>query len=79
VLYEQAVSRLKITPEEAKQIGDAYLQAGLWDPNGGLTAENVQYTLDFFKNAKGVPASLKVDDVADLSYLNAVLDEMGRK
>lgn len=79
VLYQEAASRLKITATEAKQVGDAYLKAGLWDPNGGLTAENVQYTLDTFKNSNSVPASLKLDDVADLSYLNAVLNEIGRK
>lgn len=79
LLYDEAVKRLQLDPATAKQAVDAYLQVGLWDPNGGLTAENVQYTLGFFKKIKAVPDNLKLEDVADLSYLNAVLGEIGRK
>jgi ABC-type nitrate/sulfonate/bicarbonate transport system substrate-binding protein len=79
LLYDEGVKRLGLDPAIAKQVGDACLQGGMFDPNGGLTKENVQYTLDFLANTKAVPASLKVEDVADLSYLNAVLDEIGRR
>ena len=66
-------------PAAAKQVGDVYLKANVWDPNGSLTRENVQYTIDFLTGIKSLPAGLKADDVADLSYLNAVLDEIGRR
>ena len=79
VLYDEGVKRLGLTPAIAKQVGDAILQGGMFDPNGGLTKENVQYTLDFLAGIKSGPAGLKADDVADFSYLNAVLDEMGRR
>lgn len=79
LLYDETVKRLGADPASAKASGDAWLKLGVWDPNGGLKRENLQYTLDFLVNIKGVPAGLTVDDVADLSYLNDVLNEIGRK
>lgn len=57
----------------------AYIDGKMWDANGTLTTENVQATLDFFIGANSLPAELKPADVADLSFLNAVLDEIGRQ
>ena len=51
----------------------------LFDPNGGLTADNMNYTLQFFVGAGNILPGLKVEDVADLSVLNSVLDELGRQ
>jgi ABC-type nitrate/sulfonate/bicarbonate transport system substrate-binding protein len=79
LLYDEAVKRMQMDPAAAKQVGDVYLKANVWDPNGSLTRENVQYTIDFLIGIKSLPAGLKADDVADLSYLNAVLDEIGRR
>jgi ABC-type nitrate/sulfonate/bicarbonate transport system substrate-binding protein len=79
VLYEEAAKRLSLDPAVARSVGDSDLQLGIWDANGGLTAENLQYTLDFLKQTDDSLAELRVEDVADLSYLNAVLDEIGRK
>jgi ABC-type nitrate/sulfonate/bicarbonate transport system substrate-binding protein len=79
VLYTEAVRRLGRDPAIAKEVGDTYLAVKLWDVNGGLTKENVQYTIDFLTNIDALPAGLKTEDVADLSYLNAVLEEIGRK
>lgn len=79
LLYDEGVKRLGLDPAVAKQVGDACLQSGTFDPNGGLTEENVQSTLDFLTQVKAVPAGLKVGDVADFSLLNAVLNEIGRR
>jgi ABC-type nitrate/sulfonate/bicarbonate transport system substrate-binding protein len=79
LLYDETVKRLGADPASAKESGDAWLKLGTWDPNGGLTRESIQYTMDFLVNIKTVPAGLGVDDVADLSYLNQVLNEIGRK
>ncbi len=79
LLYDESVKRLSLDLATAKAIGDGHLQRGVWDPNGGLTKENIQYTIDFLVSIKALPAGTKVDDVSDLSYLNAVLNEIGRK
>ena len=52
---------------------------GIWDLNGGLTAGNIQDTIDFLVAIEKLPEGLGVEDVADLSYLEAVLEEMGRQ
>lgn len=79
MLRDAMVNDLKYTPEQAKTTADDYLAANIWDPNGGLTAESINSTIEFLAQQGTLPATLKVDDVSDLSYLNSVLDEMGRK
>lgn len=79
LLYSESVKRFKLEPAFAKQVADEYLETGVWDPNGGMTRENTQRTIDFLAGINALPAGLKADDVADLSYLNSVLDELGRK
>jgi ABC-type nitrate/sulfonate/bicarbonate transport system substrate-binding protein len=78
-LYDEAVERLELDPATAKAIGDIHLQAKVWSPNGGLTEENMQNTLSFYQDNLEMDMNLTVESVADLSHLNAVLDEMGRK
>ena len=58
---------------------DASLAAGAWDPNGALTDENVAFTLRFLKEIGAVPPTLEFEAVADLSVLNTVLGEIGRR
>lgn len=79
VLYEEAAQRLNLDPADARAVGESDLQMGIWDANGGLTAENLQYTLDFLAKTDTALTGLRVEDVADLSYLSTVLDEIGRK
>jgi len=78
VLHDEAARRLSLDAATARAIGDMHLRMGLWDPNGGLTAGNVQSTIDLLINAKALPAGVTAAQVADLSPLNAVLDELGR-
>jgi ABC-type nitrate/sulfonate/bicarbonate transport system substrate-binding protein len=79
LLYSEAARRLEITPEKAKTLADAYLAINLWDLNGAFTTENIQGTLDFLIDIEALPAGTQPGDVTDLSYLNAVLDEIGHK
>ena len=79
LLRDGIVKHLSIDPARAQELAEAYLLEQIWDPNGQLSSENVQATLDFLSAAGMLPADLKVEDVADLSYLNAVLDEIGRQ
>jgi ABC-type nitrate/sulfonate/bicarbonate transport system substrate-binding protein len=71
----------KYLPDDAGAFAavDTYLAENVWDVNGGLTPERIQFTLDFMTKANMLPAGLRADQIADLSYLNAVLDEIGRK
>jgi ABC-type nitrate/sulfonate/bicarbonate transport system substrate-binding protein len=78
LLYDESVKRLSLDPATAKAICDAHLQMGIWHSDGGLTVENVQYTLDFLTGTGALQPGFKVEDVTDLSYLKAVLDESGR-
>lgn len=79
LLRDGIVKYLSFDTAQAQELADVYLAAKIWDPNGGVTSENVQSTLELLSDAGILPASLKVEDVADLSYLNAVLDEIGRQ
>jgi ABC-type nitrate/sulfonate/bicarbonate transport system substrate-binding protein len=79
LLYAESVKRLGLDADTAQQIGSAHLQLGIWSANGGLTTENVQSTIDFLTSIGSLPPGLKASDVADLSYLSAVLDEIGRQ
>jgi ABC-type nitrate/sulfonate/bicarbonate transport system substrate-binding protein len=79
LLYDEAVKRLNMTPADAKEACAADLQYAMWDVNGGVTKQNIEATLTFLAQINQVASTLKADDVADLSYLNAVLDEIGRK
>jgi ABC-type nitrate/sulfonate/bicarbonate transport system substrate-binding protein len=79
LLQEENARRLSVDTASAKRLTDAFLAANAWDLNGGWTAASVQATIDFLTNTGSLPAGLKAEDVADLAYLNAVLDEIGRQ
>lgn len=79
LLIDQAVKRLELDAATARKISEAHLANGIWDANGGLTEENVRGTIDLYREIGALEGEIKVEDVADLSFLNAVLDEMGRE
>ncbi len=78
VLRAAAASHFPDDPDAAAK-AEAYLEAGVWNVNGTLTPDVVQTTLDFVSSNTELETELTADDVADLSYLNAVLDEIGRE
>jgi len=47
--------------------------------NGGIDLAGAQYTIDFFTASGALTAGLTADKVYDLSHLEAVLDEIGRR
>lgn len=79
VLKEKAIQYLKMEPADAEILGKSFLEQKIWDLNGGYTPQILQRNLDFFVETGGVPEGLKVEQLADLTILNAVLDEIGRK
>ena len=79
LLYTEAQKRLGIDEQTARAIGDSHLRAGIWNPDGGLTAADVQDTIDFLVKAEALPSGLTVTQVSNLSYLDDVLDEIGRE
>lgn len=79
VLYQQASQRLGLDADTAKAIADMHMQMGIWDLNAGLTREKVQETIDFLVAEQAVPAGTTAAQVADFSYLETVLTEIGRR
>ena len=79
VLYDAATTKLKLAPDVAKAAADSDLRYKIWEVNGGLTPDNLQYTVDFLKSIKALPDGVTVEDVADLSLLNEVVKEIGRQ
>lgn len=76
---DAAVKYLKLDPAEAQTAVQAYVDNKIWDANGGMTKDAVTFSVDFFTKTGSLPAGLTADKVADLSYLDAVLNEIGRK
>jgi hypothetical protein len=79
LLRDGIVKYLSIEPARAQELADAYLAAKIWDPNGGVSAEDIDYTVRLLRDGGILTADLELEDVADLSYLNAVLAEIGRQ
>jgi ABC-type nitrate/sulfonate/bicarbonate transport system substrate-binding protein len=79
VLRQALVDLLEFEAPVAQTMADAFLSANTWDANGGFTVERIQLTLDLLIDAGTLDEGLTVEQVADLSYLNAVLDEIGRR
>jgi ABC-type nitrate/sulfonate/bicarbonate transport system substrate-binding protein len=79
VLYTEAARRLHLDAADVKLAADAHLQNRIWRPNGGMTSASIQATIDLMIQTGILPDDVSVDDVADLSYLDAVLGEIGRQ
>jgi ABC-type nitrate/sulfonate/bicarbonate transport system substrate-binding protein len=63
----------------AQEWANTFASSSVWDVNGALTEQNIQSTIDYLASKGSLPTGVKGSDVADLSYLNAVLDEIGRQ
>ena len=70
-----------INEETIDQATQRYVDLGMFPVNGGLTEENLQFTAEFFgpDGTGSVDRVIPLEEWADLSYLNAVLDELGRE
>jgi ABC-type nitrate/sulfonate/bicarbonate transport system substrate-binding protein len=79
LLKAEISKQLGLDDARAQQMATTFLAEKTWDVNGGLTEQNVARTLELLQRIELVPANMKGSDIADLSYLNAVLDEIGRR
>jgi ABC-type nitrate/sulfonate/bicarbonate transport system substrate-binding protein len=79
LLVDESVRRLGLDRATAEAVSRAHLSMAIWDANGGPTTHDVQKTIDLMTEMAVLPRGLRVSDVADLSYLNEVLDEIGRQ
>ncbi|MEM7336603.1 MAG: ABC transporter substrate-binding protein [Chloroflexota bacterium] len=61
------------------EIVDALLAIDSYPVNGGLSLESGQFTIDFFTDAGRLDAGLTAEQAYDLSYLDAVLAEIGEQ
>jgi ABC-type nitrate/sulfonate/bicarbonate transport system substrate-binding protein len=70
-----------VNPATVGAIAKKYVELKMFDVNGGLTAENLQYTADFFgpNGTKAVTTSMPISSWSDLSFLDMALKELGRK
>ena len=60
-------------------IVDALLAIDNYPQNGGLTLEAGQFTIDFFTDAGRLDPGLSTEDAYDLSYVEAVLADIGER
>lgn len=79
LLVDALIKYLALEPARAQEIADAYLARGAWQVNGNLTRESVASSLDFFIQTRSLPAGLDADQVSDLSYLDSVINELGKQ
>jgi ABC-type nitrate/sulfonate/bicarbonate transport system substrate-binding protein len=68
-----------IDPKTIAKAAKLYSDLNMFPVNGGNTKENMQYTHDFFLKAGVFKDPIKLEDWTDLSYLEAVLKELGTK
>jgi NitT/TauT family transport system substrate-binding protein len=79
LLVDESVKRLGLDRATAEAVSQAHLRMAIWDPNGGPATQDVQGTIDLLTEMASLPRGLRASDVADLSYLNEVLDEIGHR
>jgi ABC-type nitrate/sulfonate/bicarbonate transport system substrate-binding protein len=81
-LYKQYLPE-EVAQDEAlaREITDAFVEAGLFPDDGGLTPDAVKYTVEFFgpDGTGDLSQNLPVESVSDLSHLEAVLNDIGRE
>jgi NitT/TauT family transport system substrate-binding protein len=79
VLANELVTRMGIDAIAAPAIARTFIDDHVWDVNGGYTIDKLQDNIDFLHDTAGVDLTLSASEISDLSYLSAVLDEIGRK
>lgn len=65
----------EIDPEVLAQLADEYAEQEIFPPDGDLGEEETQYTIDFFAEAGDFQNVGGYADIADRTYLDAVLSE----
>jgi NitT/TauT family transport system substrate-binding protein len=79
VLQDAATEHLELDPASLPAIVQAYADTGAFNTNGGLTRDRLEYTLDFLTDAGAIEPGVTVDQAADFSFLDQVLQELGEQ
>ena len=77
ILASKADEILELPEDSFTPVLQAHQRVNAWDLNGGFSRQAIEYSLGFYIDAGSLEPSLTVDDVAELSYLNAVLSDLG--
>src|SRR5262249_61111702 len=64
------------TPIKARAIYDAITPTGM-NPDGRVNRESLAYDLAFYAEQGLIKGAIKLDDVVDLSFVDAVVREFG--
>ena len=80
-LLKQQVDHFVSTKDMAAGFEPAVIDAYRlkWNQNGGITEQSFQGTIDFFTSTGAIEKGLTTSQALDLSYLNAVLKQIGTK
>jgi len=67
------------TVDDLRDLTREYIARGLWDPDGGLTQESAQDTIQFHIDFGELSedALNMVDEIYEFSFIESVLDELG--
>lgn len=79
VLARELAARLGMEPGEARVMAAEFLARRIWNLNGGHTLGSLQRSIDFYHDGGALPAGIRADQVADLSFLEAVLAAIGHR
>lgn len=73
-LEEQALEYIPgVNPDTLGEVAAAYAELAMFDPDGGVSQESQEYTIEFFVEAGLIEDGLKPADAFDRSYLEAAL------
>jgi NitT/TauT family transport system substrate-binding protein len=78
MLEEAAPKFLTIEKEMLPLITKAHMDANAFDPNGGLTAQAMTFSINFFTEAKDLDPGLTLAASTDLSYLEKAVAKLGQ-
>ncbi len=70
------------SPDVLANLIAQYTERGIWDPNGILTEETAQFTIEFFSELGEIdvdPSSVTLTDYFNFSLLEGALEELGRE
>jgi ABC-type nitrate/sulfonate/bicarbonate transport system substrate-binding protein len=83
--YALSLASELLPDEDPAVLGDLiseYTERGIWDPNGILTEETAQFTIEFFANLGEIdvdPTTVTLTDYFNFSLLEGALAELGRE
>jgi len=83
--YALSLASELLPDEDPAVLGEliaAYTDRGIWDPNGILTEETAQFTIEFFADLGEIdvdPATVDLNEFFNFALLEGALGELGRQ